>query len=455
MMAKHCIRSLIWVLVLSLALPAGGFPQGGAEAPAVFRQEELDQMLAPIALYPDPLLVQVLMAATYPLEVAIAARWAQANPDLKDDRLAEALEQRDWDPSVKSLVNFPSVLGMMNERLDWTQKLGDAFLAQEEQVMATVQTLREKAYTQGSLRASGNQNVVVQDKVIVVEPANPEVITVPVYDPYVVYGPWWYPAYPPYAFYPPGFIVGSNVLFFGAGVFFGAAWGYAWGGFDWHHHQCFVDVHRHVRFNPHIDRRRYAERFAAGPDGRGRWRHDPTHRKGVIYRDMPTRERFGQGQRPGTGARQEFRGRVPDGGAGAPRRVDRSPVVGPRSAPGRAGAAPGGVRDLPGRSVPGGGRPTIQAPVRPSAPPPRPAPRPEPPAVVPERPRTVFDRVERSGSEAGASRQRGSESRQRMSVPRPAIPSGGGGVNRPGRGVREGGAGSPGGRGAGGGGGRR
>ncbi len=107
MMAKHCIRPLIWVLVLSLALPAGGFAQGDAEAPAVFRQEELDQMLAPIALYPDPLLVQILMAATYPLEVALAARWVQANPDLKDDRLAEALEQRDWDPSVKSLVNVP------------------------------------------------------------------------------------------------------------------------------------------------------------------------------------------------------------------------------------------------------------------------------------------------------------------------------------------------------------
>ncbi len=286
-------------------------------------------------------------------------------------------------------------------------------------------------------------------------PPIPKSSTVPVYDPYVVYGPWWYPAYPPYAFYPPGFIVGSNVLFFGTGVFFGAAWGYAWGGFDWHRHHCFVDVHRHIRFNRHIDRRRFADRFAAGPDGRGRWRHDPTHRKGVIYRDRTTRERFGQGQRPGTGARQEFRGRVPDGGTGGPRRVDRPAVVGPRSAPGRDGAAPGGVRDLPSRSVPGGSRPTIQAPVRPSAPPPRPAPRPEPPAVVPQRPRTVFDRLERSGSEAGASSQRGRESRQRMSVPRPAVPSGGGGVSRPGGGVREGGAGSPGGRGAGGGGGRR
>jgi len=435
MIAKLFIRPLVWVLILSLVLPAGGFAQGDTETPGAFRQEELDQMLAPIALYPDSLLVQILMAATYPLEVVAAERWVKANPDLKDDRLAEALEQRDWDPSVKSLVNFPSVLAMMNERLDWMRKLGDAFLVQEEQIMATIQALREKAYTQGSLQTSGNQNVVVQDRLIVVEPANPDVITVPVYDPYVVYGPWWYPAYPPYTFYPPGFIVGSNVLFFGAGVFFGAAWGYAWGGFDWHHRHCFINVNQHIRFNRHIDRRRFADRFAAGPDGRSPWRHDPVHRKGVIYRDRTTRERFGQVTRPGAGARQEFRGRFPDGGP-RPGSVDRPPVVRPRGVPGRDGTAPGGVRDLPGRSGPGSGRPTIQAPVRSAVPPS--GPRPERPAVVPQRPRTVFDRVERSASEAGSSSQRGSESRQRMSVPRPAVPSGG-------RGVRGGDAGAPGG----------
>ena len=215
---------------------------------------------------------------------------------------------------------------------------------------------REKAYTQGSLRTSGNQNVVVQDRVIVVEPANPEVITVPVYDPYVVYGPWWYPAYPPYAFYSPGFIVGSNVLFFGAGVFFGAAWGYAWGLSDWYHHHCFVDVHRHVRFNPHIDRRRYADRFAAAPMAAAAGGMTRPTEKGSFTGICRLARGSDKGKRPGTGARQEFRGRAPDGGAGAPRGVDRPAVVGPRSASGRDGAAPGGVRDLPGRSVPGGSR---------------------------------------------------------------------------------------------------
>ena len=300
-------------------------------------------MLAPIALYPDSLLVQILMAATYPLEVVAAAQWVRANPDLKDDRLAEALEQKDWDPSVKSLVNFPSVLAMMNDRLDWTQKLGDAFLAQEEQVMAAVQALREKAYAQGSLRTSGNQNVVVQDKEIVVETADPDVISVPVYDPYVVYGPWWYPAYPPYTFfYPPGFIVGSNVLFFGTGVFFGAAWGYAWGGFDWHRRHCFINVNQHVRFNRHIDRRRFADRFAAGPDGRGRWRHDPGHRKGVIYRDRMTRERFGQAHKTRCG-----------GAAGVPRTL-------PRQGDGEAG----GRRSTPRGQAEGCTRPRRRGPRR-------------------------------------------------------------------------------------------
>src|SRR5512137_928246 len=130
-----CARLLMWSLVLLLAAPPGGIMAQSPESDGqmIFRQEELDQMLAPIALYPDELLVQVLMAATYPLEVVRASRWIQANPNLRGEQLAATLEQQDWDPSVKSLSNFPSVLQMMNDRLDWTQKLGDAFLAQEDQ----------------------------------------------------------------------------------------------------------------------------------------------------------------------------------------------------------------------------------------------------------------------------------------------------------------------------------
>ena len=172
-----CARLLLWLLVLLLAAPPGGIMAQGKESggQTIFRQEELDQMLAPIALYPDELLVQVLMAATYPLEVVRASRWVQANPNLRGDQLAAALEQQDWDPSVKSLANFPSVLQMMNDRLEWTQKLGDAFLAQKDQVMDTVQMLRQKAQAQGYLRTTSEQKVIVepQTQTVVIEPAVP------------------------------------------------------------------------------------------------------------------------------------------------------------------------------------------------------------------------------------------------------------------------------------------
>ncbi len=190
--------TLIWVLVVSLVIPAGVFAQGTGTSKPVFKQEELEQILAPIALYPDELIAQILMASTYPLEVVEAARWVKANPSLKGNQLTSALEKQNWDPSVKSLVNFPSVLNMMNDKLDWTQKLGDAFLAQQKDVMSTVQRLRAKAQASGNLKTTKEQKVVVQDQVIVIQPADPQVIYVPTYNPTVVYGAWPYPAYPPY-----------------------------------------------------------------------------------------------------------------------------------------------------------------------------------------------------------------------------------------------------------------
>jgi hypothetical protein len=241
-MKKVHMRSCIWLLVLSLMVPAGGFAQDTGSAPPVFRQEELDQMLAPIALYPDSLLIQVLIAATYPLEVVQASRWVSTNPKLKGDKLAIALDKKDWDPSVKSLVNFPSVLAMMNDKLDWTQDLGDAFLGQKDQVMATIQDLRAKAYAAGNLKSTNEQVVVVQEKAIVIEPANPQYIYVPAYNPTVVYGTWWYPAYPPYYYYPPGYAVpATSAVYFGVGVAWGVAWGYAYGSVNWASSQVYVN----------------------------------------------------------------------------------------------------------------------------------------------------------------------------------------------------------------------
>src|SRR5262249_50788384 len=173
-------------------------------------------LVAPIALYPDSLLAQVLMASTYPLEVVEAARFQKANPSLKDKALDDALQKQTWDPSVKSLVSFPEVLTMMNEKLDWTQRLGDAFLAQQSDVMDAVQVLRNKAQAQGNLQSNEQQKVIVQQPpadapagsppVIVIQPANPQVVYVPTYNPTVVYGSWPYPSYPPYSYYPPGYV---------------------------------------------------------------------------------------------------------------------------------------------------------------------------------------------------------------------------------------------------------
>ena len=179
--------------------------QEAGQAP-VFKQEELDQILAPIALYPDSLVAQILMASTYPLEVVQADRFAKQNASLKGEALTKALEAQSWDPSVKSLVNFPQVLTMMSEKLEWTQKLGDAFLAQQKPVMDTIQSLRAKAQAAGNLKTTKEQTVIVEEKIIKIEPASPQVIYVPAYNPTVVYGAWPYPAYPPYSYYPPGYV---------------------------------------------------------------------------------------------------------------------------------------------------------------------------------------------------------------------------------------------------------
>jgi len=194
-------RALAFVLLLIMTVPPAVFAQDAGTKPT-FKQEELDQIMAPIALYPDSLLTQVLMASTYPLEIVQADRWAKQNKDMKGDALAKALEAQTWDPSVKSLVNFPEVLTMMSEKLDWTQKLGDAFLAQQKDVMATVQQLRAKAQAAGNLKTTKEQTVVVEKEIIIIEPASPQVIYVPTYNPTVVYGVWAYPAYPPYPVYP-------------------------------------------------------------------------------------------------------------------------------------------------------------------------------------------------------------------------------------------------------------
>jgi len=319
-----------WCVLLAalLVLPGGALAQesGAAQAQTqaqgqakTFSQEQLDQLLAPVALYPDDLLTQILMASTYPLEVVKANNWVKQNKDLKGDTLAKALEKQEWDPSVRSLVNFPQVLQMMSDKLDWTQKLGDAFLAQQKDVLASVQGLRAKALEAGNLKTTKEQKVVVEKdpQVIVIEQASPEVIYVPTYNPTVVYGVWAYPAYPPYPVY--AYPYGGAAFTFAAGIAVGAAWGYAWGHCNWHGGDVNVNVNRNTNINNNIDRGKHAQQQTGrgGQGGSGKWQHDPGHRQGVSYRDSGTAKQYGQGTGRQTPSNSQARGYGDRSGGGA------------------------------------------------------------------------------------------------------------------------------------------
>src|SRR5688572_18995296 len=173
----------VWLIAALAFLPAG---QASAQDPAPFKKEEIEQMVAPIALYPDSLVAQILMASTYPLEVVEAARWVKSNPNVKDKALEDAMAQQTWDPSVKSLAAFPQVLNMMSEKIDMTQKLGDAFLGQQKEVLAAVQRLRSKAQAAGNLKSGQEQTVTTAQEggttVIKIEPTQPQTVYVPTYN---------------------------------------------------------------------------------------------------------------------------------------------------------------------------------------------------------------------------------------------------------------------------------
>jgi hypothetical protein len=274
---------------------------------APLSQGELDSLLAPIALYPDQLLAQVLMASTYPLDVVTAARFVQQNPSLTGDALDGALRDVNWDPSVISLTAYPQVLLMMNDRLDWTQRLGAAFLANQQQVMDTVQALRSRAQAAGNLQSTPQQTVLDQGGVIDIEPAQPQYVYVPVYDPRVIYGPWLDPIYQPAYWYPPA-IYGYPDLSAGivAGIFFGspcAIWSNHWGWAhpNWRGRDIAIDV----RNNYFANRPQYAGRW-----GDGRWTHLPDQRNGLAYRDDGRQQRYAQPNAPGIQAREPYRGRA-------------------------------------------------------------------------------------------------------------------------------------------------
>ena len=308
------MRALAWVMAALLASPPLLVAQQPETAPPL-KQEEIEQLVAPIALHPDDLVSQILMASTYPIEVVIADRWVKQNSKLSGDALTKELEKQDWDPSVKSLVAFPQVLTMMSEKIDWTTKLGDAFLADQKKVLDTIQSLRHKAQSAGNLKTTKEQKVIVEQQVIRIESANPEVVYVPTYNPTVVYGAWPYPAYPPYSYYPPGYVAGS-MFWWGAGMAMGAAmgaaWGYGWGNCDWNGGKVKIDNSRNFNFNGNIDRGKYANQLPAG--GKGDWGHNVDHRKGASYRDQGTAQKFNRAStNDQIKSREQFRGRAEQG----------------------------------------------------------------------------------------------------------------------------------------------
>ncbi len=260
---------------------AGAAAAGTTATTPGFSAEQLEQIVAPIALYPDSLVMQILMASTYPLEIVEAARWVGKNPGLTGKSLDAALQEQSWDPAVKVMCGFPTVVTHMSENLDWTRDLGDAVLDQKTEVLDAVQRMRDKAYAAGNLKTTEQQVVTQQaDKIIVIESKSPEVIYVPTYSPVVVYGAsWHYPTYYYPALYvppPPGY----GLMLFGAGVAWGA---YLHGGchWGWGHSDIDVTVKNEYNFNRNTN------------IGNGSWKHDAEHRKGVNYRSSRTAQTYG------------------------------------------------------------------------------------------------------------------------------------------------------------------
>ncbi len=302
------IRSALRRFFALLLLPCVALAQAPATPPAqTFSKEQLDQMVAPIALYPDSLLSQVLMASTYPADVADAAKWSKANPNQKGDAAVKAVESQPWDPAVKSLVAFPQVLLTMGDKPDWVQNLGDAFLASSKDVLDSAQRLRAQAQKAGNLKTTEQQKVVVeqapttQTTVIKIEPANPQVVYVPTYNPTVVYGVWAYPAYPPYYWPPPpGYAVASGLA---AGIAFGVGVGITnslWGNTNWGRGDVDINVNRYNNINVN-------KQISANQTN---FQHNAANRKGVPYRDSASQQKFGKNV-AGADQRGEYRGRDP------------------------------------------------------------------------------------------------------------------------------------------------
>lgn len=298
--------------------------------------EQLDSLVAPIALYPDPLLSQTLVAATYPLEIIQLQQWLLQNKNLKDKALADAVKKQDWDPSIQAMAALPDVVKRLADDIKWTTDLGNAFLAQQNDVMDAVQRMRQKAQGTGNLKSTEQQKVetkVIENKqVLVIEQSSPDVVYVPSYNPTVVYGAPAYP-YPPIAYPPPGYYAAGMAISFGVGLAMGAAWGGGWGwNAGWggnnnvyiNHNNNFVNNSNRQNVN-NINR-------SGNAGGRGNsWQHNPKHRGGAPYSDRATARQYGGTSRGDSMSTRQDRARQNEGQRGSSGRA----AVNDRSAQGR------------------------------------------------------------------------------------------------------------------------
>jgi hypothetical protein len=341
------------------------------EQAAKIPPDQLDSLVAPIALYPDPMLAQTLAASTYPLELIQLQQWLAKNPELKDKALADAVAKQPWDPSIQALAGLPDVVKRLADDIQWTTDLGNAFLAQESEVMDAVQRMRKKAQGTGNLKSTEQQKVetkVIENKsVIVVEQANPQVVYVPSYDPVVVYGPPVYP-YPPIYYPPAGYYAAGIAISFGVGMMMGAFWSGGWGwGCGWGGNNT-ININNNNNFNrnSNIGRgngnnigsgNRPSQLPSRGGGGRGdsNWKHNPQHRGGAPYGDRATANRFGGTARGDSlsnrqaGARQQVGrqgGNLPSNRGGGAGVSNRASGVGAGNRAGGGGADSVGGRDL-------------------------------------------------------------------------------------------------------------
>src|SRR5580704_13153265 len=331
--------------------------EGGQEDAPKIPPDQLDSLVAPIALYPDPMLAQVLAASTYPLEIIQLQQWLSKNPGLKDKALVDAVEKQSWDPSVQGLAAMPDVVKRLADDIQWTTDLGNAFLAQQNDVMEAVQRMRQKAQDQSNLKSTEQQKVetkVVESKqVIVIEQANPQVVYVPSYNPTVVYGPPVYP-YPPVAYPPPGYYAAGMAISFGVGLAMGAAWGGGWGyNCGWGGGNNNININNNNNFINNSNRQNVGNRPSQQPNGgRGNsWQHNPQHRGGTPYSNRGTANKYGGTSRGASvadrqsNARQQFR---QQGASQRPATSDRGGAGGGRQQAGASNRASGGGRDRAG-----------------------------------------------------------------------------------------------------------